>query len=143
MCGPNTKIIVVIIASGFLSFPVELTTGSSLMPHKRNPDLVELLRANARSVAADRESLACILRDLPSGYHRDFQLAKPPLFRAHDRMGGALPLLARLLDGLQFDEKRLAEVAADPGLSVTRRALERARAGEAFRDVYREESGRS
>ena len=59
---------------GFCSLPVELTTGSSLMPHKRNPDVLELARAHCRQIVADRAALLDVLRDLPSGYHPDFQL---------------------------------------------------------------------
>ena len=125
---------------GFVRLPVELTTGSSLMPHKRNPDLVELLRAQARQVVADRAALVDVVRDLPSGYHRDFQLVKQPLFRAHDRLAGALPLSARLVARLELDEQALREAAADPSLQKTARALERARGGETFRDAYRDES---
>lgn len=125
---------------GFVRLPVELTTGSSLMPHKRNPDVVELLRGQARQVLADRDALRAVLAGLPSGYHRDFQLIKPPLFRAHDRLLGMLAITARLLDGLEWERERLEDAAADPSLQVTRRALERARSGMSFRDAYREES---
>ncbi|MAF65698.1 MAG: argininosuccinate lyase [Planctomycetes bacterium] len=125
---------------GFASLPVALTTGSSLMPHKRNPDALELLRAHCRQVGAEREALARVLADLPSGYHRDFQLLKPPLFRAHDRMAAALPIAVRLVDGLEWDSERLEGVAADPALRSVERALDRVRAGESFRDAYRAES---
>lgn len=128
---------------GFLRLPTAFTTGSSLMPHKRNPDVVELLRAHARQTVADRAALLDVLRDLPSGYHRDFQLLKPPLFRAHDRLAAALPLGARLLDALEFDAQTLRTACADPALQSTARALERAARGEAFRDAYRDESRRS
>jgi argininosuccinate lyase len=128
---------------GYVRLPVELTTGSSLMPQKRNPDLLELARAHCRQVVADRAALLDVLRDLPSGYHRDFQLLKPPLFRAHDRLQGLLPLLARLLDTLELDEERLRASCADPSLRATERALERARAGLPFREAYREESRRA
>lgn len=125
---------------GFVKLPVELTTGSSLMPHKRNPDLIELLRGNARQVGAEREALKAVIAGLPSGYHRDFQLIKPPLFRAFDRLTASLTILARLLRGLEFDREALEEAASDPSLQVTRRALEKARDGQSFRDAYREES---
>lgn len=125
---------------GFLTLPVALTTGSSLMPHKRNPDLVELLRAQARGVISDRAALLDTLRDLPSGYHRDFQLVKPPLFRAHDRVIGALPLVVKLLDGIAPNPESLELANRDEDLRVTERTLRRAARGEAFRDVYREES---
>jgi len=125
---------------GFLTLPEELTTGSSLMPQKRNPDLVELIRAHCRQVVADRAALLDLVRDLPAGYHRDFQLIKPPLFRAHDRMMAMLPLAARLLERLELDEAVLKKIAQDPELLATENALKRAAQGEAFRDVYRAES---
>ncbi len=125
---------------GFAALPVELTTGSSMMPQKRNPDLVELLRAHARQVVAERAALLDVLRDLPSGYHRDFQLIKPPLFRGHDRAVASLRLAAKLVRGLQWDEERLAAAAADPALRATERALQKVAAGMAFRDAYREEA---
>jgi len=102
--------------------------------------VVELLRGNARQVQAERDALRAVVAGLPSGYHRDFQLLKPPLFRAHDRTLGMLSITARVLEGLELDRERLEEVASDPSLQATRRALERARAGMSFRDAYREES---
>ena len=126
---------------GFCRLPVELTTGSSLMPHKRNPDVLELARAHCRQVVADRAALLDVLRDLPSGYHRDFQLLKPPLFRAHDRMIATLPIVARVLEALEFDEQRLGESSTDPRLGSTERALARVRSeGVAFREAYVDES---
>ena len=127
---------------GFLRLPAAFTTGSSLMPQKRNPDVVELLRAHARGVVADRAALLDVLRDLPSGYHRDFQLLKPPLFRAHDRTVAMLRILARLVADLQPDRAALSAAAADPDLAATARVLERVRAGEPFRDAYRAEARR-
>ncbi|MEW6742571.1 MAG: argininosuccinate lyase [Planctomycetota bacterium] len=125
---------------GFVRLPVKFTTGSSLMPHKRNPDILELLRAHARQVIADRIAVADAIRGLPSGYHRDFQLIKPPLFRAHDRIVAMLVLLPRLLDALEFDAEALQAACADPKLRATERALEKARSGVPFRDAYRDES---
>jgi len=125
---------------GFVELPVELTTGSSMMPQKRNPDVVELLRGQARQVSADRAALLAVVRDLPSGYHRDFQLVKPPLFRAHDRMASALPMAARLVTGLSFREADLRSAVDDPALRATERALERVREGTSFREAYLRES---
>ena len=122
---------------GFLKLPVAFTTGSSLMPQKRNPDLIELMRGRARGMIADRAALMETLKDLPSGYHRDFQLVKPPLFRAYDTAAELLPLLARVLDAVSFDEAALAEAVSDPALQATAEALERAADGETFRDAYR------
>ncbi len=128
---------------GFVRLPIELTTGSSLMPQKRNPDLIELLRAHGRQVICDRAALLDVVRDLPSGYHRDFQLLKGPLFRAHDRMAVMLPLCTKLLGRIEFDSAAIASVLADPGLSATARTLEQVKAGVPFRDAYRQESART
>ncbi len=125
---------------GFVALPVELTTGSSMMPQKRNPDLVELLRANARQVVSERAALLDVIRDLPSGYHRDFQLIKPPLFRGHDQAVSSFRLAAKLAKGLRFDEQVLAVAGADPSLQATERALQKVAGGATFRDAYREES---
>ncbi len=127
----------------FVELPVELTTGSSLMPHKRNPDVIELLRARTRQIAADRASLLDVVRDLPSGYHRDFQLGKAPLFRAHDHAGACLSITAKLLDGLRLRADVLQAAAADPALAATARLLEQARAGEPFRAAYKNASRKS
>jgi len=127
---------------GFVQIPGELTTGSSMMPQKRNPDVIELLRGHMRGVVADRAALLDVLRDLPSGYHRDFQLIKPPLFRGHDRMVSSLEMTARLVAGIRFDTSCLHEACDDPGLLATHRALERVKEGSSFRDAYRIESGK-
>jgi len=127
---------------GFARLPGPFTTGSSMMPQKRNPDVVELTRAHSRQVAADRAALLDVVRDLPSGYHRDFQLIKPPLFRAHDRVLAMLGLWARMLPGLELDEQALREAADDPALGATERALEATREGVPFREAYRRESRR-
>jgi argininosuccinate lyase len=126
----------------FMRLPVAFTTGSSLMPHKRNPDVLELARAHCRQVLADRAALLDVLRDLPSGYHRDFQLIKPPLFRAHDRLAALMPLLARLVQAMEVDRAALEAACADDSLRATERALQAAQAGVPFRDAYRDESRR-
>jgi argininosuccinate lyase len=125
---------------GFLRLPVEFTTGSSLMPQKRNPDAVELTRARCRVLVAARAELLDLVRDLPSGYHRDFQLLKAPLFRAHDHAVALLSLWARLVPALRPDAERLAAAASDPALRATERVLTAVRSGEPFRDAYRSES---
>jgi len=125
---------------GFLRLPVEFTTGSSLMPQKRNPDAVELTRARCRALIAARAELLDLLRDLPSGYHRDFQLLKSPLFRAHDHALALLSLWTRLVPALVPDAERLSLAAADPALRATERVLTAVQSGQPFRDAYRAES---
>jgi len=125
---------------GFLTLAPEFTTGSSLMPQKRNPDALELTRARCRAVVAARAEALDLLRDLPSGYHRDFQLLKAPLFRAQDSMEALLGLWPRLVAALRPVPERLEAAAADPALRATERVLAAVRAGQAFRDAYRAES---
>ena len=67
---------------GFISFPEELTTGSSIMPHKKNPDVFELIRGKANKIQALHTEIVLITNNLPSGYHRDFQLLKAPMISA-------------------------------------------------------------
>jgi len=125
---------------GFFSLAPEFTTGSSLMPQKRNPDAIELTRACCRALVAARAELLDLLRDLPSGYHRDFQLVKAPLFRAHDSARLLLSLWPRLLGALVPADARLIAVASDPDLRATERVLTAVEQGAAFRDAYRAES---
>jgi argininosuccinate lyase len=66
----------------FISFPDELTTGSSIMPHKKNPDVFELIRAHCNRIQALPNEISLMLANLPSGYHRDLQLLKESLFPA-------------------------------------------------------------
>lgn len=127
---------------GFARLPVAWTTGSSLMPQKRNPDVLELVRAHCRQVITDRAALVDIVRDLPAGYHRDFQLIKPPLFRAHDRIATMLPMCARMIDALELDEAALRAAGDDEQLRATERVLDKAKEGVPFRDAYRSEAGK-
>ena len=123
---------------GFARLPAAWTTGSSLMPQKRNPDVLELTRAHCRQLVADRAALLEVVRDLPSGYHRDFQLLKPPLFRAADRARELLEVWTALLPAIEWDAAALAAASADEALVATQRALEAARRGVPFREAYRQ-----
>jgi argininosuccinate lyase len=66
---------------GFISFPDSLTTGSSIMPHKKNPDVFELVRAKSNRIQSLPNELTLMINNLPSGYHRDWQLTKELFFR--------------------------------------------------------------
>jgi argininosuccinate lyase len=83
----------------FISFPPELTTGSSIMPHKKNPDIFELIRAKSNRLQALPNELSLLLTNLPSGYHRDLQLTKEILFPA---IGELKNCLAMMQHALQF-----------------------------------------
>lgn len=119
---------------GFMRLPAEYQTGSSLMPNKRNPDLIELLRASYAPVAGARSELEQVL-SLPSGYHRDLQYTKAPVLRGFHHGLAALALVPPLLSALQWQESTLL-AAIEPGMQATDLALEFARQGLPFRDAY-------
>jgi argininosuccinate lyase len=119
---------------GFVELPAQFTTGSSLMPNKRNPDVVELMRATYASAAAARTEIEQLL-SLPSGYHRDLQNSKGAIFHAFRHGLGALELLPGLLRGLQWNAERM-RAAIDPSMYATDLALDLARQGVPFRDAY-------
>jgi argininosuccinate lyase len=119
----------------FVSLPDEFTTGSSIMPNKRNPDLVELLRATYPTVLGAMTELQDLL-SLPSGYHRDLQNTKAPLLRALHKGLAALGLMPDLVRGTTFKPARLLQ-AIEPSMYATDRAIELARTGLPFREAYR------
>jgi argininosuccinate lyase len=119
---------------GFVALPAEYTTGSSLMPNKRNPDLVELLRASHAVVAGARTEIEQLL-SLPSGYHRDLQFSKAPLLRAFRHGLDALALVPELLERMQWRPEAM-RAAIDAGMFATDRALELAAGGLPFREAY-------
>lgn len=123
--------------SGFLDIPETFTTGSSIMPHKRNPDVLELLRAQAASVSAGLHQVISTVSGLPSGYHRNLQTIKGPCLRALDLLMEELSLCTRLIPGLKVDGLR-ARACMKPGLHATEEVFKRVRGGLPFRDAYRE-----
>jgi argininosuccinate lyase len=120
---------------GFVQLPAEYTTGSSLMPNKRNPDVVELLRASYASVAAARCEIEQLL-SLPSGYQRDLQISKGALVHGFGRGLTALELLPDLLARMQWNAPAM-HAAIDPAMYATDAAIEQATAGVPFREAYR------
>jgi argininosuccinate lyase len=119
----------------FVSLPSEYTTGSSIMPNKRNPDVVELLRASYATVAASRCEIEQLL-SLPSGYQRDLQFSKGSLFHGVTHGLAALELLPDLLARMQWNEP-VMRAAIEPAMYATDVAIEQAAAGVPFRDAYR------
>jgi argininosuccinate lyase len=121
---------------GFLELPAELATGSSLMPHKRNPDLFELTRARAAAVDADLVATLALKAKLGSGYHRDFQLLKEPLLRGLDRTRDMLAMMAAAVPRLRVSRAR-ARAALAGDVLATDEVMRRVAAGEPFRAAYR------
>lgn len=92
---------------GFISFPDELTTGSSIMPHKKNPDVFELIRARANQLLSLPNDIAMLTTNLPSGYHRDMQLLKEKLFPAIQSLKDCLRMMQLMLSNIKVKENIL------------------------------------
>ncbi|MGH8163816.1 MAG: lyase family protein, partial [Rhodanobacteraceae bacterium] len=120
---------------GFVELPPEYSTGSSIMPNKRNPDVIELMRASYASVAAARCEIEQSL-SLPSGYQRDLQVSKGALVHGFARGLAALELLPDLLSRLQWNPARM-RASIEPAMYATDVAIEQAVAGVPFREAYR------
>ena len=121
----------------FVCLPDGFTTGSSIMPQKRNPDVFELVRARSATVAADLQAILAITSKMTSGYHRDLQLVKPPLFRVLDATRDTLAVMGHALPHIRFDAER-TKAAMDASLYATEEAYRLVREeGIPFRDAYR------
>jgi argininosuccinate lyase len=122
---------------GFISFPDELTTGSSIMPHKKNPDVFELIRAKCNRLQALPNDLALLMTNLPSGYHRDLQLIKEYIIPAFGQLQDCLHMMMLMMRNLQVRENILA---ADKYryLFTVEAVNQLVLQGMPFRDAYRQ-----
>ena len=93
----------------FISFPDELTTGSSIMPHKKNPDVFELIRSRCNKIQALPNEIALMTTNLPSGYHRDLQLLKENLFPAFQSLNECLEMTAFMLQNITINDDILKD----------------------------------
>jgi argininosuccinate lyase len=121
---------------GFLRLADEVSTGSSLMPQKKNPDIAELLRGRAGRSIGSLVSLATVLKGLPLAYDRDLQEDKPALFAAVDNALDSLDAASLLVQHLEFDRELLAAAASDPALLATDAAEVLVSAGVPFRKAH-------
>ena len=94
---------------GFISFPAELTTGSSIMPHKRNPDVFELIRSHCNRIKSLPNEIMMMTTNLPSGYHRDLQLLKEHLFPAFRTLKDCMDLAGLMLSNIEIKKDILAD----------------------------------
>lgn len=122
---------------GFVTLPAEYCTGSSIMPQKQNPDVLELARATYHRLLAEMNVLLTLPANLPSGYHRDLQLTKEATMRSVLLTHDLLTAMQQLLPGVRFERERMA-AAATPELYATAHALRAVQTGTPFRDAYRE-----
>jgi argininosuccinate lyase len=120
---------------GYVSLPEAFTTGSSIMPQKRNPDVFELIRGRSSVAQAALNEVLSITEKLTSGYHRDLQLIKPPLFRGIDSCLQTLAILPSALHGVRF---RPENIRLDPSIHAAAAANALvAEEGIPFREAYR------
>ena len=122
---------------GFIKLPPECTTGSSIMPHKKNPDVFELIRAKSNKLQALPNSLLMVMNNLPSGYFRDLQILKELFVPAFDELDDCLKMATYIVERMEVNE----HAADDPRYDlmwtveeVNRRTLE----GTPFRDAYKQ-----
>ena len=119
----------------FVTLPASFTTGSSIMPQKRNPDVFELVRGRSAVAQACLTEVLGIFAKLPSGYQRDLQLIKPPLFRGIDVAMSTAAIMATAIDGVRF---RPESIKLDPAIHAAEEANALvAREGIPFREAYR------
>jgi argininosuccinate lyase len=121
---------------GFISFPNELTTGSSIMPHKKNPDVFELIRAKCNLIQATPNELTLLLNNLPSGYHRDLQLTKEVLFPAIDELIQCIKMTQLMISNMSVKQNILDDEKYQYLFSVEM-VNELVNQGIPFRDAYK------
>ena len=119
----------------FIRFPKEFTTGSSIMPHKKNPDIFELVRARCNRIQSLPNELILLTNNLPSGYHRDLQLTKEILFPAIDSLKECLEILIYTLPNIKIKEGILEDEKYKYIFSVEK-INEEVKNGNSFRDAY-------
>jgi len=125
---------------GFMQLPDAFTTGSSIMPQKRNPDVVELARGRCRELRGLAGQVEQLTGGLPSSYHRDSQLLKAPLLRGVSRAGELFQVMNRLVPAVRVNRDRMTAACGDE-LYAAHEASRRAANGASFRDAYGEVAG--
>ena len=121
---------------GFISFPAELTTGSSIMPHKKNPDVFELIRSHCNRIKALPNEFTMMTTNLPSGYHRDLQLLKEHLFPAFKTLQDCIEMTGLMLSSIEIRKDILSDEKYKYLFSVEE-VNKLVNAGVPFRDAYK------
>lgn len=122
---------------GFIKFPDSLTTGSSIMPHKKNPDVWEIIRGNCNRIMATEGQISMLCSNMPHGYHRDFQLLKDILFPSLELMHKCLFMAEYMLRNIIVNEHILESSAIYDYLFTVEEVNRRTLAGMPFRDAYK------
>ena len=121
---------------GFVELPDELCTSSSIMPQKKNPDMIELVRGKAGTVYGHLMNLLTTLKAQPIGYNRDLQETKPPVFGAADTARLSLRAIILAIDGMKVRDDRMLAMASDPQMLATDIAEYLAKKGMPFREAH-------
>ena len=121
---------------GFITFPAELTTGSSIMPHKKNPDVFELIRSHCNQIKALPNEIMLMTTNLPSGYHRDLQLLKEHLFPAFKTLKDCIEMAGLMLSNIEVKKDILKDEKYKYLFSVEE-VNKLVNSGMPFRDAYK------
>ncbi|MFV0209053.1 argininosuccinate lyase [Empedobacter falsenii] len=121
----------------FVKLPNEMTTGSSIMPHKKNPDVFELTRAHCNRIQALPNDIMMTINNLPSGYHRDYQILKEILFEPMMQFDNIIDILTFAIPQLQIKDNYMNQEKYDPIYTVEN-INEAIKNGTPFRDAYKE-----
>lgn len=122
---------------GFISFPDELTTGSSIMPHKKNPDVWEIIRGKSNRLQSIPNELSMLCTNLPHGYHRDFQLLKDIAFPAIEELRKCISMTLLMLENIRVNKDILSDPKYDY-LFTVEKVNRLALSGIPFRDAYKQ-----
>ncbi|MCR5130101.1 MAG: argininosuccinate lyase [Prevotella sp.] len=122
---------------GFVRLPKECTTGSSIMPHKKNPDVFELIRAKSNKLQALPQQVVLIMNNLPTGYFRDLQIIKEAFLPAFDELKDCLRMATYIVERMEVNEEILDNPIYDPMFSVEE-VNRLAASGVPFRDAYKQ-----
>lgn len=122
---------------GFISFPDSLTTGSSIMPHKKNPDVWEMVRGKCNRILSSENEISLLCSNMPHGYHREYQLLKDILFPVLDLMHSCIGITRYMLDYIKINE-HILDAPIYKYLFTVEEVNRRVLAGVPFRDAYRQ-----
>ncbi len=121
---------------GFIKLPTEFCTGSSIMPQKKNPDVLELLKAKYYVILGEEFKIKSLITNLMSGYNRDVQLTKEPLMNSVDIVKQSLAIASLVVSNIQMNEKKCSDAMSDE-LYATEEAYKLVEKGMPFREAYK------
>jgi argininosuccinate lyase len=120
---------------GYVMLPPEICTGSSIMPQKKNPDVLELVRAKYHVVSGEEFKVKSMISNLMSGYNRDMQLTKEPLMKSIDITKDCLEVMSIVISEMDVDEEKCRKALSEE-VHATEEAYVLVKSGESFRDAY-------